>query len=139
MKEYVVGFMFSPRATDVVLIKKNRPDWQKDKLNGVGGLVKEGENVAQAMIREFQEETNVHHTNWERFAIGTSNDETERVHFFRTNSYKYDFVATNETEEVFIIPLDQLNDFPLIYNLKWLIELALDYNTLDTKFCYIHN
>jgi len=139
MKEYVCGFMFSPRATDVVLIKKLKPTWQKNKLNGIGGLVLEHENVKQAMIREFKEETGIEHELWNRFAIGTSNDETERVHFYYTLSHKYDFVVSNEEEEVFIIPLDQLNDFPLIYNLKWLIELALDHNTLETKFCYIHN
>jgi 8-oxo-dGTP diphosphatase len=139
MKEYVVGFMFSTRATDIVLIKKLKPNWQKGKLNGIGGLVRENENVKQAMIRKFKEETGIEHELWDRFAIGTSNDETERVHFYRTLSHKYDFVVSNEEEEVFIIPLDQLNDFPLIYNLKWLIELALDHNTLDTKFCYIHN
>jgi 8-oxo-dGTP diphosphatase len=112
-------------SNDVVLIKKNRPNWQKGKLNGVGGLVRENENVKQAMIREFKEETAIEHELWDRFAIGTSNDETERVHFYRTLSHKYDFVVTKEEEQVFIIPFDQLNDFPLIYNLKWLIELAL--------------
>ena len=34
--DYVVGFMFDLNYKDVVLIRKNRPVWQQNKLNGVG-------------------------------------------------------------------------------------------------------
>ena len=35
--KYSVGFLFNPDETKVVLIKKNRHDWEKGLLNGVGG------------------------------------------------------------------------------------------------------
>ena len=37
MTKYVVGFMFSPDKQFVALIRKNRPEWQAGKLNGIAG------------------------------------------------------------------------------------------------------
>jgi 8-oxo-dGTP diphosphatase len=59
MKRYVVGFLFSPDLSKVVLIKKNRPDWQKGLLNGVGGKIEDNESSGHAMSREFFEEAGV--------------------------------------------------------------------------------
>ena len=56
---YVLGFAFHP-ARGVVLIRKNRPEWQAGKLNGVGGKIERGELPEQAMAREFEEETGYH-------------------------------------------------------------------------------
>lgn len=59
-QEYVLGFAFTPSKKAVLLIKKTRPKWQAGKLNGVGGKVEPGEfDLAQAMVREFEEETAV--------------------------------------------------------------------------------
>lgn len=57
MTEYVLGFCFGARLVTVLLIRKTRPEWQAGRLNGVGGKVKHGEAPAQAMEREFREET----------------------------------------------------------------------------------
>jgi 8-oxo-dGTP diphosphatase len=54
-KHWVVGFVFKNRD-EVTLVMKNRPEWQKGKLNGVGGKIEAGETSAQAMRREFKEE-----------------------------------------------------------------------------------
>lgn len=57
-REWVVGFLFNDDATEVVLIRKNRPEWQAGRLNGVGGKVEEGDRSHHhAMAREFCEET----------------------------------------------------------------------------------
>jgi len=61
-KEYVLGFCFEGpevRNRFVVLIEKQRPDWQQDRFNGVGGHTKVGESPIDAMTREFREETGV--------------------------------------------------------------------------------
>lgn len=42
---------------NVLLIEKQRPEWQKGRLNGVGGKIEPGEADSSAMIREFAEET----------------------------------------------------------------------------------
>lgn len=52
--------MFSLDKTKVVLIQKNRPEWQKGKLNGVGGKKEKTDfNLFSTMIRKFKEETGV--------------------------------------------------------------------------------
>jgi len=42
-KTYVAGFMFSPDLENVVLIEKQKPEWQKGKYNAVGGKIEDGE------------------------------------------------------------------------------------------------
>ena len=56
-RRYACGFLFSPDRTRVLLIRKNRPSWQKGLLNGVGGKLEAGETPAHAMARECREET----------------------------------------------------------------------------------
>jgi 8-oxo-dGTP diphosphatase len=55
---YVLGFAFDLQGR-VALIRKNRPDWQKDKWNGIGGKIEVDELPRDAMAREFLEETGV--------------------------------------------------------------------------------
>ena len=62
-KIYVVGFISDKKK--VLLIKKNRPEWQKDKFNGIGGKVEWGEDSLAAMIRETKEETGLEGLYWE--------------------------------------------------------------------------
>ncbi len=71
MRQYVLGFAFSPTGDRVVLIEKKRPDWQLGKLNGVGGRVENGEKPVDAMVREFKEETGVDTTrdDWRYFGL----------------------------------------------------------------------
>ena len=42
---------------DTLLILKDRPEWQKGRLNLPGGKIEEGENPEQAALRELEEET----------------------------------------------------------------------------------
>jgi 8-oxo-dGTP pyrophosphatase MutT (NUDIX family) len=44
---------------ELVLIEKNKPDWQKGKLNLPGGKVEENESPMTAAVRELKEETNL--------------------------------------------------------------------------------
>jgi 8-oxo-dGTP diphosphatase len=67
MKNYVVGFMFCKEVDKIVLIKKNRPQWQKDQWNGVGGHIESYEKPMDAMIREFREESGVNCDEWNNF------------------------------------------------------------------------
>lgn len=65
MKSYVVGFLFDGRG-NVALIRKNRPDWQKGRLNGIGGHIEPGETPEEAIVREFREEAGATVT-WRQF------------------------------------------------------------------------
>lgn len=58
--EYVLGFAFHPYHHSVLLITKNRPQWQAGLLNGIGGRVESTDKTLEdAMVREFREETGV--------------------------------------------------------------------------------
>lgn len=56
MKEYTMGFIFSPDLHEVFLIRKTHPEWQKGLLNGVGGHRQESEAFYACMMREAYEE-----------------------------------------------------------------------------------
>jgi 8-oxo-dGTP pyrophosphatase MutT (NUDIX family) len=130
---YVVGFLFSPDRKNVVLIKKNRPDWQKDQFNGIGGHVEEYETAWEAMGREFNEETGVFFDRWECFHVGKSiDDPSVTVSFFKAFDKVYERVCSMEDEAVEIVSVDSLKSINLIYNLNWLIPLALDDQTFET-------
>ena len=64
---YVAGFLFRAEGTEVALVQKQTPEWQKGKLNGIGGKVELGETPARAMQREFLEETGAEVKDWRAF------------------------------------------------------------------------
>ena len=122
MQEYACGFLFSPDRKRVLLIRKNRPAWQKGKLNGVGGKLEAGETPLDAMIREFREEAHLAIDSWQHILSLTGTD--WRGHFFRAfgpiNEAK---PITDETLEIH--PVDALPR-DTIPNLHWMIPLMLD-------------
>jgi len=122
---YVVGFLFNLPKDMVVLIKKEKPSWQKGKLNGVGGKIEEGESPLEAMIREFKEETNVDIKDWIEFAEMNLNHTGEKVFFF-TACELYQPLTSLTEEQVGWYHINKLDHQPIIPNLKWLIPLALD-------------
>jgi len=130
MINYVAGFMFSPDMENVVLIEKNKPEWQKGKYNAIGGKVEPGEQPINAMVREFQEETtcSTQESDWKPLCkIGTHE---YAVHFFYCTSEKWSDCISAEEEEVFTLPVLDLHVVRhyLIENLLWLIPLAIDKN-----------
>jgi 8-oxo-dGTP diphosphatase len=70
IKSYCLGFAFDDLGR-VCLITKDKPDWQKGKLNGVGGSIEPGEMPIDAMVREFKEETGVEVPIWRWTHFGT--------------------------------------------------------------------
>ena len=118
-KLYVVGFLFN-NSGKVALIQKNRPEWQRGKLNGIGRHIESGETPYQAMCREFNEEAGDYIEKWEQYC---SVEYPEAIiHFFRLFG---DYTAETKTDEmVSWYPIANLPDIT-IPNLYWLIPLAL--------------
>ena len=56
-QKYTVAFIFNKDLSKVLLIHKQKPDWQKGFINGVGGKYEEGETPGQCVARETKEET----------------------------------------------------------------------------------
>jgi len=128
--EYVVGFLFRNLVdgrgySSVVLIEKNKPDWQRGKLNGVGGKIEEGELAEEAMIREFREETGAEVRTWDKFCVLACGEHV--IHFFKSFVQVAAVNIQSLTDEpVAWFMVDDLPNLPVLPNLRWLIPLALD-------------
>ena len=123
---YVNGFLFRRDGDEVALIEKKNPEWQRGRLNGVGGKIEENETPHQAMQREFKEETGADVEEWEMFA--TLNHSGHVIYFFVAHGHRH--LRSITEEEVNWYFVEDLNEHPLtnkiIDNLRWLIPLALD-------------
>lgn len=127
---YTVGFLFSFDKQQIALIRKNRPDWQKGRLNGIGGHVEAGETAAQCMMREFGEEIfypSPYKTEWRQYCtlVGPSFD----VYCFAAMGDLAGIKAKTD-EDVEIINVDQIHPLrnkDMIENLPTLVSMAIDF------------
>lgn len=101
MISYVVGLIFDESFENTLLIRKNRPDWQKGRLNGVGGKVEEHETSYEAMVRECEEECGLLLHNW-LLVENFSDSDSYEVHFFitQTPSLQKAYSKTDEPIEI---------------------------------------
>lgn len=123
---YVAGFLFTEDRKHVALVRKRRPRWQAQKLNGIGGHVEAGESFEAAMVREFQEETGLTITNWEPTVVMSDLQDRFELRFFRAFSDEARNVQSMTDEIVGLYPVDDLPNLQVIPNLLWLIPLHLD-------------
>lgn len=127
MKRYVDGFLFSPDFEHLVLIKKARPNWQAGRWNAVGGHVEDEENAADAMEREFREETGLTVLNWTHFAtLSDRNESTWKVDMFAACSPEFSSVTTQTDEEIRVWRTQRVFECtePMIGNIPWLTMMA---------------
>lgn len=119
MKKYCVGFLFDGQG-HVGLILKQKPAWQKDRWNGIGGHIEEGESPLEAMRREFREETGAGVEDWHEFVCVKG--QNYELHCFSAEKV----VPLNQTtiERPEWLPLEYLRNYRLLDNLAWLIPMA---------------
>jgi 8-oxo-dGTP diphosphatase len=133
---YVAGFLFSPDLRNIALIKKNRPAWQKGKLNGIGGHIEKGETPHEAMSREFCEETCLAIKDWKQFAMLCDKPGEWSVDWFwsrvpQTSNNPLEIYSPSD-EQVAWYPVFGVLDsmlssvYDTIPNLHWLIPMALN-------------
>jgi len=132
MIPYVVGFAFD-NGDNVALIRKVRPDWQRGRLNGIGGHIEEYELSHAAMVREFEEETGVTIPEWDMFARLRGEDWS--VDFYRAFGVDLIALKTTTDEEVLVCSVNPL-PVEVLPNLQWLIPLALDPEPVWTDVKY---
>lgn len=129
--EYVLGFLFLNNRRSVVLIRKNKPEFQAGKLNGVGGRIESGEHPYAAMVREFLEETGKSTTpsTWRKFAILEFAGAT--VYCFSAHGDRSGLLIGSNSptdEQVNVYFVDWLHEAPMndiMPNLRWLVPMAL--------------
>lgn len=148
---YCLGFAFDipqplhnvyPYGGKVALIRKIKPTWQAGHLNGIGGMMEEkdrgsgfGASRLNSMVREFEEETGLetHREDWIPFH--TMGSEKWQVECFRAFNMPLYELRTATEEEVVIVEVDKLPE-SVLFNLRWLIPLALDPQPLPTMQVY---
>lgn len=147
MARYVVGFMFTTDLSKVLLILKNKPEWQSGKLNGIGGKVEDGETFHAALAREFLEETGARFDGWKFYTKLTVPPDKgwDDIYFAVACSGAIDSVSSPTSEKVFLIDVATVEHSriaegwpmpddgggrravaPVLYNLPWLIRMGID-------------
>lgn len=141
--QYCLGFLFDEDYRAVMLIRKARPDWQKGKLNGVGGHVEEGEEPLQAMAREFKEETgaSIAEGTWRCFGALEGTD--FRVHLFYTTLpaaalYSIWNEAPKSGEQVGLYhPFNLASRGDVLSNVPWLVHMAMSFHRGERATSFI--
>lgn len=132
--EYVNGFLFSPDKKKIVLIRKKRPTWQENKLNGIGGRIEQNETPYDAMQREFSEEAGLEINDWHKFAKMEGTDWV--VHMFVSYSEDYNKAYSKTDEEIEIHYVFDIANLEVIPNLKWLIPMSIDDENIFNDITY---
>lgn len=133
IQRYVIGFIFDRTAKKVALIRKERPDFQKGKLNGIGGHIELGESPVGAMVREAKEETGFESTkdDWLLFHYERNKRDVCLYFYAAETTDLMNKVRTMTDEEVVIMEYwgpGYSDYFPsMMYNLPWLLPMALSY------------
>lgn len=124
MTHYVLGFAFDDLGR-VALIRKNKPDWQRGRWNGIGGKV-EQEACFDAMEREVREETGVtvEAERW-RWAGEIIVHTAARVDVFTFTGPEIRHCKTMETEPVTLCPVHLVeSQLTVIENVPVLLKLC---------------
>lgn len=139
MKKYTVGFIFNPALDKVLLIQKERPDWQKGKLNGIGGKIEPNEKSVECMAREVKEESGLitHERDWVYLGDMRHAEWLVDVYSLIYRGNLSDAVTTSDEK----VSWFEVRDLPrnTLSNLSWLIHLSLD-KIRNNEFhqCIIH-
>lgn len=140
MKKYTVTFLFSPEFELVWLITKQKPEWQKGCLNGIGGKIEEGETPSYSAVRELKEESGI--TVYENELteigqmIGTNNDGSEfQVFIFAGTTTEV--LKSQEIEEVDLYRVCDITSMKTIENVPMLIEACIYRLTGSSNFGYM--
>lgn len=123
MKNFVLGLAHS--GWSVLLMHKNRPDWQRGTWNGIGGRIEEGETPHDAMLREAEEEAGLGHLPWAQKATLriTNPEEGEVTIFVFYAEFSGEFYQKTD-ERLAMFDVGDLVKTPLGRHLPWLIPIC---------------
>jgi 8-oxo-dGTP diphosphatase len=125
-QKYTLGFIFDKHLKRVLLVHKTRPDWQKGKLNGIGGKYEGGETAEECIARETLEEADLKIPKKKWVYVGTIHQSIGNVGIL-TAVYEGSMrdAVTNTDEKVEWYPVDKLPR-NVLTNIHWLVPLCLD-------------
>lgn len=119
MPDYVVIALFN--EANILVAHKDRPDWQKGRLNLPGGKIEPGESSEIAAHRELKEETGLE-SNLE--VMGYIVDGSSIIYCYRGFSKADPMPQPGETERMEWLSLESIRSDPrLIPNLRVIIPM----------------
>jgi len=126
--QYVIGFLLERPSERVLLVRKNKPTWQRGLLNGIGGKIEPNETPMAAMHREWAEEVgDGKMLPWRYFAQMTSSRSLIDCYAAECNHLPRDSGFNDVGEEFATVHLSEIGlRRDCIRNLKWLLPLAFD-------------
>jgi 8-oxo-dGTP diphosphatase len=134
MQKYTIGIVFSPDFKQVALIRKQRPDWQKGKINFPGGTCQGEEKPEANIVRKFAAETGmkIDRTHWHRIGIlvnaeNYTCDIFAAVHIAGIHG-PLNAPGTPDAEIPAWYDVDALPD-NVLSNLHWLVPFGINYFT----------
>ena len=124
MSKFTVGFVFDSSLEHVLLVHKQRPEWQAGKVNGIGGKIEPGETALECIARECEEESTlkIPPSDWLHF--GTIHQPQGNVEVLAA-AYGggHSDASQNDHEAVEWFPINHLPD-NVMQNLHFLIPAA---------------
>lgn len=123
-QEYVLVYPeLIDRQEQVLLILKNKPDFQKGKYNLVGGKIEPGEAPEDAAVRELMEESGIEGEDPELY--GTISGDWGKIYCFKVSIDDYSLnPGPDETEPVSWHRIDELLNYEnLMPNLRTIVPL----------------
>jgi 8-oxo-dGTP diphosphatase len=138
MTDYVAGFLVQPdpagfASLRLTLVRKSHPEWQRGRLNGVGGKVEPGETWAEAVAREFAEDAGVltPREAWVyRLELICGQRRTHWFILFDDQGLRLPPPKPDEDEPVDWYYEDGLPE-NVMDNLRWIVPLCLDRRVRD--------
>ena len=136
-QKYVVGLLLAeyPAYGDpvTVLVRKNRPEWQKGLLNGIGGKIEPGESSLDAMRREFLEETSLDIQDWTCFSQVQGEGYVLDFYFAMTDYVNLQSAKTTTDEKIEHYWVDKIPDDQMVPQLKDMMNLAMTLAWADLR------
>lgn len=129
MKRYVLCFPLPLRrdpAQHVLLLEREKDDWQKGKLNLLGGGIHDGESVEAAAARELHEEGGLLCSSADVKEVGQIRGKGWIVHVVRC-PYRDGQTPKTRCDEGVIhhVPWSQIKDDPRLHaNLRLIVPLC---------------
>ena len=125
-QDVTLAFIFNDDLSKVLLVHKQRPDWQKGRINAVGGKIEPYEEPLDCIKREVREETglDVPRKDW---------IECGEVYFSSVDTSMYVFTTQWLGDEADAVQCDheEIEWFPynhlppnILTNLTWLVPLC---------------
>jgi 8-oxo-dGTP diphosphatase len=127
MLHYTLGFLFNSDFSQVLLIHKLSPEWQKGKVNGLGGKFEPNETAQECIQREVKEETDLNTLSEDWKKIGELHSSKWVVEVM---AIVYDGkISDAQSVEKEKVEWFAVNNLPnnIMSNLSWLIPMCKDF------------